>query len=671
MRRALPSGSGFESQRYLTKWLLVSSAIGVVAGLGAIAFTFGIDVVTRLALGQAVGYLPPSPVGEGNNGLMPIARPWLLPLVIMLGGAISGLIVFTLAPEAEGHGTDAAIAAIHHQRGRIRSRIPPIKLVASAITIGTGGSGGREGPTAQISAGFGSLLAQWLGLSAQDRRIAVAVGMGAGIGAIFRAPLGGALMAAEILYIHDLEVEALIPTLIASIIGYTIYGVVYGYTPIFGDQARLGFTHPVQLVYYALLGVVSGLGGLLYDRSFYGITGLFHRLALPRWLKPALGGLLVGGIGLIIPGALHTGYGWVQISMGQGLLALPLWVVLLLPFAKILCTSLSIGSGGSGGIFGPGMVIGGFLGAAFWRLGHGVLPQMPVEPAPFVIIGMIALFGGIAHAPLAVMLMVAEMTGNLSLLAPAMVAVAIATALIGDRTIYRSQLPTRADSPAHRVRFSFPLLSALLVRDAMSTPGPLIRADAPLSAAPQPGDDGAVDAIVVDARSDVTGILTAAQLRRVPPEARATTPVRAVLPPDAVLLDPDQPLDSALERMAGRGLTWAPVVEGRRPVGRLNVRDIMRTYKATLERSVRRAGALTAETGLFEARLGGASPLVGSALREAHMPRNTLVVSVTRGGETIFPHADTRLQAGDVVMIAVDPASEPALRAFLEGTSSY
>src|SRR5918911_1214376 len=243
--------------------------------------------------------------------------------------------------------------------------------------------------------------------------------------------------------------------------------------PIFGDQARLGFTHPVQLLYYALLGVVSGLGGLLYDRSFYGITGLFHRMALPRWIKPALGGLLVGGLGLIIPGALHTGYGWVQLSMGQTLLTLPLWLVLLLPFAKILATSLSIGSGGSGGIFGPGMVIGGMLGATFWRLAYGILPGIPAQPAPFVIIGMMALFGGIAHAPLAVMLMVAEMTGNLSLLAPAMVAVAISTALVGDTTIYRSQLPSRADSPAHRVRFSFPLLSSLLVRDALTplTPG--------------------------------------------------------------------------------------------------------------------------------------------------------------------------------------------------------
>src|SRR5262249_26303653 len=149
--------------------------------------------------------------------------------------------------------------------------------------------------------------------------------------------------------------------------------------------------------------------------------------------------------------ALHMGYGWVQIAMGPQLLGMPLWVVLLIPFAKILATSLSIGSGGSGGIFGPGMVIGGLLGAPFWRLTYGLLPGVPASPAPYVIVGMMALFGGIAHAPLAVMLMVAEMTGNLSLLAPAMIAVAVSTALVGDNTIYRSQLPNRASAPAHRV----------------------------------------------------------------------------------------------------------------------------------------------------------------------------------------------------------------------------
>jgi CIC family chloride channel protein len=615
--RALPLGSGFESQRYLTKWLFISSVIGIVAGVGAISFMLAIDWVTRVGLGQVVGYVPPAPIGEGNSGITPMARPWLLPLVTGLGGLLSGVIVFSLAPEAEGHGTDAAIDAIHHQAGRVRARIPPIKLVASAITIGSGGSGGREGPTAQISAGFGSLLAQWLGLSVQERRIAVAVGMGAGIGSIFRAPLGGAVMAAEILYIHDLEVEALIPALIASIVGYAIYAMAYGYVPIFGDQAYLGFTHPVELLYYALLGVICGLGGLLYERCFYGTTWLFHRLNWPRWLKPAAAGVAVGLMGLALPGVLHTGYGWVQIGMGAGLLALPLWWVVLLPFGRILATSLSIGSGGSGGIFGPGMVIGGMLGAAFWRLGHGALPNMSAEPAPLVIIGMMALFGSIAHAPLAVMLMVAEMTGNLSLLAPAMVAVAVATALVGDRTIYHSQLLTRADAPAHRFRFSFPLLSSLLVRDAMNT------------AAPGPGGDA--------------------------------------LPAGAVVLGPEQSLDIALEKLASAGVSSAAVVDGRRVVGQLQARDVMSVYKAHLQRGVRRAQALSAESTLFEVRLDTSSPLAGHTLQERALPRDTLVLSVTRSGETLFPRATTRLEAGDVVLIMADRRTEPALREFLEG----
>ncbi len=664
-----PFASGFEAQRYLAKWLFISTVIGIAAGLGAIMFMLAIDWVTRASLGGIVGYLPPSPVGEGNTGVLPMARPWLLPLVTAGGGLLSGILVFSLAPEAEGHGTDAAIDAIHHKGGRIRARIPPIKLVASALTIGSGGSGGREGPTAQISAGVGSLLARWLGLSVQERRIAVAVGTGAGIGAIFRAPLGGAVMAAEILYIHDLEVEALIPALIASIVGYSLYSAMYGFMPIFGDQANIGFTHPVQLLYYALLGVICGVGGLLYERSFYGMTAAFHRLRWPRSVKPAAAGFLVGLLGLVMPGVLHTGYGWVQIGMSRDLLGLPLWMVLLLPFGRILATSLSIGSGGSGGIFGPGMVIGGMLGASFWRLGHTVLPQMPADPAPVVIIGMMALFGGIAHAPLAVMLMVAEMTGNLSLLAPAMVAVAISTALVGDRTIYHSQLRTRADSPQHRVRFSFPLLSSLLVRDAMLPPGPVVSLDATLDAAESLlGMDGFGGVAVVGKGGEVVNSISLAQIQSLTPSERTRIPVRRVIPEEALLLDENLPLDVALERLIAHEASWAPVVDKGRLVGQVSMSDVIQTYKRNLERSVRRTEGLTAESTLFEVRLEPSSPLAGRMIREANFPPGTLVVSINRDGETIFPRAATTLRAGDVVLVMADRRSEHALREFLTGS---
>lgn len=664
LRRVFPESSGFEGQRYLVKWLFLSSLIGIIAGLSAILFTFAIDAVTHFSLGRIVGYLPPSPVGEGNRGIVPMLRPWLLPLVTTAGGLISGIIVFSLAPEAEGHGTDAAIDAIHHKRGRIRPRIPPIKLIASAITIGSGGSGGREGPTAQMSAGFGSILADWLHLNPADRRIAVCVGIGSGIGAIFRAPLGGALMAAEVLYIHDLEVEALIPTLIASIIGYSIYGGYYGYTPIFGDLHGLGFNHPIQLLYFAMLGIVCGLGGILYKECFYGTTKLFHRIPWPRWIKPALGGFLVGLLGLILPGALHTGYGWVQLGMTHSLMTLPLWLVLLLPIAKIVSTSLSIGSGGSGGIFGPGMVVGGLFGAAFWRLTSGHFPGMPAEPASFVIIGMMALFGGIAHAPLAVMLMVAEMTGNLSLLAPAMLAVAISTAVVGDNTIYKSQLRTRADSPAHRVKLSFPLLSSLLVRDAMTGNGiPVISSDASVSSiGNMEGQEGVV---LVNEKQEVLGTIATTQINQVKPEQRDSTPLRSILPKNPLILDSDQTLDVALDQLTSREQSWAPVVQDRKLIGRVKVRDIMQTYKTTLERSVRRADRLTPETTMFEVKIEPGSFLAGSTLRDAAFPADTLVVSVTKEGHTIFPSAQTRLEAGNTILVMTNRENEQALRAFL------
>jgi CIC family chloride channel protein len=610
-------GSGFETSRFLARWLALGTVIGIVAGLGAVLFIHAITWVTHIALGVVVGYLPPFPVGEGDPTRHHMDRPWLLPLVTGLGGLLSGIIVYNLAPEAEGHGTDAAIAAIHHKRGMVRGRIAPIKLVASALTIGTGGSGGREGPAAQISAGFGSLLGQWLKLGTNERRIAVAAGMGAGIGAIFRAPLGGAVMATEILYIHDLEIEALIPGLIASIVGYSVFGAIEGWEPIFGAQPGIGFERPLTLIYYAALGIACGAVGLLYCKTFYGVEALFHRLAAPKWLKPALGGVMVGLIGLVVRGAIHTGYGWVQIGMTAELLTLPLWLVLVLPFAKILATSFSIGSGGSGGIFGPGMVIGGLLGAAFWRIGHGWAPQLPSTPAPFVIVGMMALFGGVAHAPLAVMLMVAEMTGNLSLLAPAMVAVALSTALVGDETIYRSQLPDRAHSPAHRMRFSFPLLSSLLVRDAMRPP----------SGTEPPGGD---------------------HLPRV---------------------DPEDSLDNALEVIAESGLSAVPVVDSGGVRGSLSARDVIATYRAALGRSVRRTRSLPAASGLLEIRLPADSALVGKSLGETRFPPDTLIVSIVRDGEALFPNAAARLEAGDVVGALTTRQREEQLRQFLAGDS--
>ena len=259
MIRARRGLAGFKDASYLKKWLVLGGLIGVVAGLGAVVFMTALDFATDVLLGRIGGYLPPTPVGEGDAaGSSGFARPWAVPLVVALGGLVSGILTFRFAPEAEGHGTDAAIEAVHHHPRGVRSRVVAVKIAASAVMIGAGGSGGREGPTAQISAGFGSLLARVLDLTPADARIAVAAGIGSGIGAIFRAPLGGAVLGAEILYRDDIEGEAIMPSIVASVVGFSIFGAVEGFTPIFGFLRGYTFDHPVQLVYFALLGWPPG-----------------------------------------------------------------------------------------------------------------------------------------------------------------------------------------------------------------------------------------------------------------------------------------------------------------------------------------------------------------------------------------------------------------------------
>jgi chloride channel protein, CIC family len=392
------------NRSYFRKWLVIGIIIGIVAGIGAIFFYEAIALCSRLFLETGAGFVPPAPAGEGSTQVTPIARPWVFPLITTLGGLLTGFLVYTFAPEAEGHGTDAAIDAFHHKSGFIRSRVPMIKTIASAITIGSGGSAGREGPTAQIAAGFGSALADLLHLDAHDRRIAMSAGIGAGIGSIFKAPFGGALLSAEVLYTHDLEAEALFPSFIASVVGYSIYGAWAGWTPVFGKGHEYAFTQPSTLIGFAVLGIIAGVVGLLYPIMLYGIRDRFHAWSIPPHLKPAIGGLAVGLIGLAFPQVLGMGYGWVQFGINNDFTHISAILMLILVFAKMLATSLTIGSGGSGGVFGPGMVIGGLLGAAVWAGVHAIAPGVAGPAGPFVVVGMGAFFGGIAKAPLAVML---------------------------------------------------------------------------------------------------------------------------------------------------------------------------------------------------------------------------------------------------------------------------
>jgi chloride channel protein, CIC family len=447
--------------------LLLCAAVGLIAGLGAAGFHYLLGLSKHLFMDGIAGYHPSGPSGEAElfaSTGRPFSR-WLLFILPSLGGLVSGLLVYWLAPEAGGHGTDAAIDAYHHRDGKIRARVPFVKALASAITMGTGGSAGREGPIAQIGAGLGSNLARWLGLSTRQRRTILVAGMGAGIGAIFRAPLAGALFAAEVLYRDmDMEPEVVAPGILSSIVAYSTFGSIFGWHALF-DTPEFRFRSPLELGPYLCLALVVALGGRLYPQVFYGVRDRFRALAMPRWAKPAVGGLVVGAIGLFVPQALSTGFGVLQGAFhGEGTVLM----FLVIAAAKMLTTSFTVATGGSGGVFGPAVVIGGSLGGAVGLLFHQWSPTLVPDAGAFAMVGMAGFFSAAAHVPISTVIMVSEMTGNYHLLVPTMFVCMLGFLLVRRHTIFEKQIPARSSSPAHQRSIIRTMLERTTVKDILA-----------------------------------------------------------------------------------------------------------------------------------------------------------------------------------------------------------
>jgi len=409
--------------------LILDAVILGLAGAGAARlFLFLLDLVTR-------------GVARGPHAW------WWIPTATTLGGLVSGALVYGIAPEAEGHGTDTVVRAFHRAAGRLRARAPVVKLIASAVTIGSGGSAGREGPTAVITAGIGSVYASLTRRSDEDRRLIALMAMAAGLSAVFRSPIGTAVFAVEVLY-SDMEIEAraLIYTLIAAVVAYAGIGLLTGWGSLFSVPPTLAVTSSADYGWYVLLGVAAGLVASAIPTLFYGTRDLFARLAVPRVVKPALGGLGVGLLGLVTPEVLGGGYAGIQQAI-DGRFALDLLAALVV--TKMLAFSLTIGSGGSGGVFAPTLFVGAMVG--------GVLAHFCQQPAAaFAVVGMAAVFAGAARVPLAALLMTTEMTGGYHMLAPAGLAVGLSyllqralTSELRYRSLYEAQVPGLADSPTH------------------------------------------------------------------------------------------------------------------------------------------------------------------------------------------------------------------------------
>ncbi|MCA9174636.1 MAG: chloride channel protein [Planctomycetales bacterium] len=584
------------------KWFSLAVIVGCsVAGV-AMLFEFLIELVQFATAEWLAGFQPEAAYGEHRYFTHPkreFSFWWLIP-TMALGGLLTGYLVHYLAPEARGAGTDATIDAFHNKRGMISIRVPLVKTLASAITLGTGGSAGREGPITQIGAGIGSYLGQRLKLSANDRRMLMSMGMAAGIGAIFRAPLAGAIFAGEILYRDaDIEADVIVPSAVASTVAYAIFQSALPaemrFTPMFGDQLKHQGGNLVELLPFGILACVLVFAAAVYIKVFFSVQRMFDALALPAFVKPMIGAAMAGSLGLFVFLGLDTGpRGLACLGSGYQLLQAALInvdqvsiaVLLAVAVAKILTTSFTICSGGSGGVFGPSLVIGGCVGAGVGKVLQIWMPTMVSQPSSYAIVGMAGFFAGCANAPFSTVLMVTEMTGDYKLLAPTLWVSAICFILCQPWSLYAAQVPNRIDSPAHRGDFTIDLLSNVLVKDVFKPRESIMRFQESSSL------DEIVHALaktpqryfpVYNSDDELTGIFSAEDVRSYLYDDILWSVANAkdVMIEDVITLTVDEDLNAALNRFTALNVDELPVVSNENPnqiVGWLRRKEAIAAY---------------------------------------------------------------------------------------------
>jgi CIC family chloride channel protein len=575
--------------KWIWRWIFIGILIGIVSGFGAILFNFLLQRGTQFFMKDLTAFLLPEELRQVSFFGVPLSR-WMILWIPALGGLLSGLLVFHFAPEAEGHGTDAMIETFHRKKGIVRKRVPVIKTIASAITIGSGGSAGKEGPIAQIGSGFASFLASLLKMNEHDRRIMLLAGAAGGLGAIFKAPLGSALFATEVLYRRpEFEFEGIIPCILSSIVGYTVFTFYYGWETIY-HIPKFPFT-PNELFFYGVFGFICAAVGFFYIHFFYGMRDrFFKKLRVPRSIKPAIGGLMLGVLAFFLPQILGGGNEWVQSAI-DGKLAVKL--MLMLAFAKIFATSFTISSGGSGGVFAPSLFIGSMLGGSYGHLCAQLFPHWVSHPSAFVFVGMGGFFAGVAKVPIASLIMVAEMTGGYSLIVPLMIVSTISYLLLGDVSLYEKQVSTRVDSPAHIGDFTIDILDHIFVQEALLP-------DRKVETIPEGmrfeeimkfivhSDQSNFP--VVDGAGRLKGILSLTDMRRVmlEKEIHQLVVARDLATVNVLTVTQEDNLSTALKKMTEAEIRELPVVskeDSQRVIAMLSRKDIIRTYHDAMERN--------------------------------------------------------------------------------------
>lgn len=556
---------------FIRKWIPLSLLVGIAVGLMAVVFQEALDAVSFVFFQVGAASLP-----------------WYLVFLFpAAGGLLVGLIIPHFAQETAGQGMDEVIHDIHYGGSRIRSIVPPIKIIVSALTINSGGSAGPEGPVGEIGAGTASILGGWLKLRRSDLRTLVIAGAAAGFGAIFKAPLGGALFALETPYKNDLEHSAVVPALISSTTAYLVFVAFpgIGTAPIFGVLTALPTYDVPHLGLYILVGLLAGLVAIAFVKVFFWISDFFSGWKMPFLAKTTLGGLACGALGIVFPSVLGLGYTWdqnlvrgdlTQIVIGNQIVTT--FALLLLAFGaslfvKIVATSFTIGSGGSGGVMTPSIFIGGTIGAIM-ALVLLRTTSFLFSPTILVVVGMGAVLAAATKTPISSAIMITEMTGGFNVLIPLILGTVMAYVVSGDFTLYRAQI-TRQSMP-----IDLSVLARRKVQDVMTTPVVALQPDMMVKDAfDMTILKGHYSYPVVDGGGKVLGVVYQRALQQAQTAAPRTL-IKTIMESHVELINHDAPANEAFEIMNGAQITRMIVVDGqKRVLGMLTRVDLLRAVE--------------------------------------------------------------------------------------------
>jgi CIC family chloride channel protein len=555
--------------------MVLALLTGAGAGAGAIAFRYMIEGVTYLFTGHDDYSL----VGRAGNPLLGLGG-WFVVAAPVVGGLIYGPLVSRFAPEARGHGVPEVMYAVNRLGGRMRPQVPIVKSLASALCIGSGGSVGREGPIVQIGSALGSVLGQVVKVSESQLRLLVACGAAGGIAATFNAPIAGVFFALELI-LRNFETRSCGLVVLSSVIADAVGRAAFGSHP-FLALPGFSFSSPLELVLYAGLGVLASGVGIGFTRVLYGGEDVADRLwSGPEWLRPAVGGVLLGLFLLLVPQMYGVGYPVLEHAVAGHYLILALLGLLA---AKILATSLTMWIGGSGGVFAPSLFMGAMLGSAYGAIAHDALPHLAANAGAYGLVGMGAVFASAARAPITAVLIIFELTGDYRVILPLMIAVVIATTVsnaITSETIYTLKLRRRGiniDAPKPS------LMAQITVGEAHGDPPPPLDPDQPLSEILDRFTADRTNALpVVDRDGSFLGVVSAGDVAQALANAAGDQTAR-MLVHETPELQADQTLEDAISRLGTTDDDGIAVLdEHKHLAGWLTHRQLLRAYRARLD----------------------------------------------------------------------------------------